>query len=365
MDHNIRQKEEFMPVKNKKLNAKKQPMRATPVKKAPAKKKLPVKAAKKLVKKKPPAKKPPVKKKLVISKQKNVKKVTLSSPKKNKKAPSLTKKTLSKVVKASKAAPKKTVVKKKTVKKPIKTTLKKVIELTKPMVPSPKKGAAPVKSATVQKAAPAKPTGAAAKGGALQAAAIKPGIVPAKNSASPSPAAANPSIMKPLANPVVAKKVPAKKPGAGQVIPKSTKRPGAGPAGFLPYEARTGEDYMSEAQLTHFQHVLHLWKEQLYADRNATTQHMRDDTINFPDPLDRAALEEEHTLEWRAREREHRLIIKIDQALSTIKQGDYGYCEACGAEIGIRRLEARPTATQCIDCKTIDEIRERHAGILE
>ena len=73
----------------------------------------------------------------------------------------------------------------------------------------------------------------------------------------------------------------------------------------------------------------------------------------------------ESTLEWRAREREHRLIIKIDQALASIKQGDYGYCEACGAEIGVRRLEARPTATQCIDCKTIDEIRERHTGTVE
>lgn len=149
------------------------------------------------------------------------------------------------------------------------------------------------------------------------------------------------------------------------ITPKRHKRPGAGPAGFLPYAVKAGEDYMNEAQLAHFQAVLNLWKEQLYADRDATTQHMRDDTVNFPDPLDRAALEEEHALEWRAREREHRLIAKIDQALVSIKQGDYGYCDACGAEIGIRRLEARPTATQCIDCKTIDEIRERHSGSSE
>lgn len=148
------------------------------------------------------------------------------------------------------------------------------------------------------------------------------------------------------------------------ISPKKTQT-SSGPSGFNPYEEKQGEDYMNEAQLVHFNHVLNLWKEQLYADRDATTQHMRDDSINFPDPLDRAVLEEEHTLEWRAREREHRLIAKIDQALAHIKQGDYGYCEICGAEIGVRRLEARPTATLCIDCKTINEIRERQTGTVE
>lgn len=119
---------------------------------------------------------------------------------------------------------------------------------------------------------------------------------------------------------------------------------------------------MSESQLEHFRNILELWKVQLVADREATTQHMRDDPINFPDPLDRASVEEEHTLEWRAREREHRLIAKINQALARIKQGDYGYCSECGSEIGIRRLEARPTATECIDCKTIHEMREKQTG---
>lgn len=159
-------------------------------------------------------------------------------------------------------------------------------------------------------------------------------------------------------------KAAAKKTHLNQPLQR-VRRPGAGPSGFLPYNTKSDEDYMNDAQLAHFQRVLHLWKEQLYAGRDATAQHMRDDTVNFPDPLDRAALEEEHTLEWRAREREHRLITKIDQALIRIKQGDYGYCDACGAEIGIRRLEARPTATQCIDCKTIDEIREKHTGTVE
>lgn len=138
-----------------------------------------------------------------------------------------------------------------------------------------------------------------------------------------------------------------------------------GPINFTPYKEAKGEEYMNKKQLDHFTNILVLWKDQLLVDRNATVQHMQDDAINFPDILDRAALEEEHKLEWQTREREHKLIAKIDQALARIKQGEYGYCEVCGAEIGIRRLEARPTATQCIDCKTIDEIREKQTGIVE
>lgn len=138
-----------------------------------------------------------------------------------------------------------------------------------------------------------------------------------------------------------------------------------GPMGYPPYKEQKGEEYMNKNQLEHFRSVLVLWRDQLCADRDATVQHMQDDANNFPDLLDRAALEEEHQLEWETRKREHRLISKIDQSLANIKQGEYGYCEVCGAEIGIRRLEARPTATQCIDCKTIDEIREKQTGIVE
>lgn len=140
---------------------------------------------------------------------------------------------------------------------------------------------------------------------------------------------------------------------------------GPSPSDFSPYREETGEEYMNKNQSEHFRDILNLWKEQLRADRDATVQHMQDDAMNFPDILDRAALEEEHKLEWQAREREHKLINKIDQALARIKLGDYGFCEVCGAEIGVRRLEARPTATQCIDCKTIDEIREKQTGIVE
>lgn len=146
---------------------------------------------------------------------------------------------------------------------------------------------------------------------------------------------------------------------------KKAKAASTGPINFTPYKEIKGEEYMNKKQLEHFTNILVLWKDQLLMDRNATVQHMQDDAINFPDILDRAALEEEHKLEWQTREREHKLIAKIDQALTRIKQGEYGYCEVCGAEIGIRRLEARPTATQCIDCKTIDEIREKQTGIVE
>ena len=89
---------------------------------------------------------------------------------------------------------------------------------------------------------------------------------------------------------------------------------------------------------------------------------MQDDAANFPDPSDRATQESEFSLELRTRDRERKLIKKIDEALDAIGSGDYGYCESCGIEIGIRRLEARPTATLCIDCKTLDEIREKQMG---
>jgi DnaK suppressor protein len=136
----------------------------------------------------------------------------------------------------------------------------------------------------------------------------------------------------------------------------------SGPMGFTPYKEKKGEAYMNEKQLEHFRKILNLWKEQLYAERDVTVQHMQDEALVFADPVDRASIEEEYTLELRARDRERKFIKKIDEALSRIDQGEYGYCDVCDAEIGIKRLEARPTATQCIDCKTIDEIREKQTG---
>lgn len=131
---------------------------------------------------------------------------------------------------------------------------------------------------------------------------------------------------------------------------------------FKPYKIKSGEDYMGPDQADHFRELLLNWKRELMEEVDRTVHHMRDEAANFPDPNDRATQEEEFALELRTRDRERKLIKKIDESLIDLDNGDYGYCEICGVEIGIRRLEARPTATLCIDCKTLDEIKERHLG---
>ncbi|MCB1831317.1 MAG: RNA polymerase-binding protein DksA [Chromatiaceae bacterium] len=136
-------------------------------------------------------------------------------------------------------------------------------------------------------------------------------------------------------------------------------RSSAGPFSFTPYNQGKGEEYMSEEQENHFREILGAWKKSLMEEVDRTVHHMQDEAANFPDPNDRATQESEFSLELRTRDRERKLIKKIDETLSLIDSHEYGYCEACGVEIGIRRLEARPTATLCIDCKTLDEIREK------
>ncbi|QBQ54914.1 RNA polymerase-binding protein DksA [Nitrosococcus wardiae] len=131
------------------------------------------------------------------------------------------------------------------------------------------------------------------------------------------------------------------------------------PQEFTPYQQKEGEEYMSEPQVEHFRKILLGWRQWLMEEVDRTVHHMQDEAANFPDPSDRASQEEEFTLELRTRDRERKLIKKITERLRSLDKGDYGYCEACGAEIGIRRLEARPTATLCIDCKTLEEIKER------
>lgn len=135
-----------------------------------------------------------------------------------------------------------------------------------------------------------------------------------------------------------------------------------GPLGFEPYAAKKGEEYMSNNQLDHFSKILNLWKHRLMEEVDSTVIHMKEEAASYPDPLDRAAQEEGFSLELRTRDRERKLIKKIEQSLDLIENDEYGYCESCGAEIGIRRLEARPTADKCIDCKTIEEIREKQVG---
>ena len=132
--------------------------------------------------------------------------------------------------------------------------------------------------------------------------------------------------------------------------------------GVAPYQETKGEEYMNEQQEAHFREILHAWKRELMEEVDRTVHHMQDEAANFPDPNDRASQESEFSLELRTRDRERKLIKKIDETLSKLDNHEYGYCEVCGVEIGIRRLEARPTATMCIDCKTLDEIREKQMG---
>ena len=130
-------------------------------------------------------------------------------------------------------------------------------------------------------------------------------------------------------------------------------------AGVDPYKEKSGEEYMCQAQRDHFTEILKAWRVQLHEEVDRTVDHMKDEAANFPDPVDRAAQEEEFSLELRARDRERRLIKKIAKTMKKIEEDDFGFCESCGVEIGIRRLEARPTADLCIDCKTLAEIKEK------
>lgn len=131
---------------------------------------------------------------------------------------------------------------------------------------------------------------------------------------------------------------------------------------FTPYKAKAGEGYMSKAQLKHFIKILNEWKAELSNDIDRTVHHMQDDVTSFADPNDRASQESDMALELRNRDRERKLIKKIDDTLRKIDNDEYGYCDGCGVEIGLKRLEARPTATLCIDCKTLDEMRERQVA---
>ncbi|MBN1380032.1 MAG: RNA polymerase-binding protein DksA [Gammaproteobacteria bacterium] len=163
----------------------------------------------------------------------------------------------------------------------------------------------------------------------------------------------------------VTKKAVTKKTAAKKTLKASTavKSDVAKYADFEPYQTKKGEEYMGEAQLAHFREILLAWKRGLMEEVDRTVHHMKDEVTNFPDPNDRATQEEEFSLELRTRDRERKLIKKIDESLEQIDNEEYGYCEACGVEIGIRRLEARPTATMCIDCKTLEEIKEKQTRI--
>ena len=131
---------------------------------------------------------------------------------------------------------------------------------------------------------------------------------------------------------------------------------------FTPFAPKKGEDYMNARMRTHFRKMLEQLKAELSEEIDRTVHTMQDEATVFADPNDRASQESDMALELRNRDRERKLIKKIDETIGRIDANEYGYCDSCGVEIGLKRLEARPTATLCIDCKTLDELRERQVA---
>ena len=164
-----------------------------------------------------------------------------------------------------------------------------------------------------------------------------------------------------------ARKTPAKKASAKKVAKKTAPKKSTidisdfsnFSSTFQPYKSKKNEKYMNANQKKHFGNILQAWKNALHEEQQKTENLIQNDQGNFPDSVDRASKEEEFMLELRKRDRERKLISKIEQSMKDLSDNFYGFCETCGIEIGIKRLEARPTATQCIDCKTIEEIKEK------
>jgi DnaK suppressor protein len=164
--------------------------------------------------------------------------------------------------------------------------------------------------------------------------------------------------------PAVKKKVPARKPAVRKVAARRRAKPKgdvlSGPIhGIAPYKPKRGEEYMSDKQLEHFREILSAWKRELMYEVDRTVHHMQDEAANFPDPNDRATQESEFGLELRTRDRERKLLRKIDSALARIDEGSYGWCDETGEEIGLKRLEARPVATLCLEAQERRELAER------
>ena len=258
----------------------------------------------------------------------------------------------------------------------------------KPNKAAKRPGKAIPKKAVHKAAAPKKLTRPPAK--------AKPAPAPSKVPAKPSKPApktvlARPATVKPAAAKPAAVKAPRPKPEPAKAAPekaapiKFDTRPLvvtrvaqndedgdgesavsasllAGPRNVKPYIARRGEQYMNKEQLEHFARILQNWKRDLMVEVDRTVLHMKDEAANFPDPNDRATQEEEFSLELRTRDRERKLIRKIDEALKRIEDGSYGYCLETGEEIGIKRLEARPVATLSVEAQERRERREKQYG---
>jgi DnaK suppressor protein len=220
---------------------------------------------------------------------------------------------------------------------------------------------APVKKAAAKKA-PAKKT-VAKKAPVKKAAAKK---APAKKTVAKKAPVKKAAAKKAPVKKAAAKKAPAKKTVAKKPVAKkapTARKSGdafSGPIhGVKPYATKRGEMYMGEDQLEHFRQILLNWKRELMEEVDRTVHHMQDEAANFPDPNDRATQESEFGLELRTRDRERKLLKKIDSALKRVEDGSYGYCEETGDEIGLKRLEARPVATLSLEAQERRELAER------
>ncbi len=275
-----------------------------------------------------------------------------------KKAPAARKKAA-----ATKAPARKTSVKKTSTK----TTAKKTPVKKSPVKKTPsKKKVASTKKAAVKKTAAKK--AAPKKSPAKKAAARKPAT--AKAAAGKKVVARKAPAKKAPARKAAARKSTARKPAAKKVLGKKPlavnpdqPEPSFGFSGplksFKPYQPAPGEEYMSDAMLEHFRNILQTWRQELMEEVDRTVHHMKDEAANFPDPNDRATQESEFGLELRTRDRERKLLKKIDQALGRIDDNSYGYCSETGEEIGLRRLEARPVATLTVEAQERRELAEK------
>ena len=188
---------------------------------------------------------------------------------------------------------------------------------------------------------------------------------PAKTTSPKKSSAKKVQVKKPSAKKKIVKKIAVKKTAIKKIPAKKSVKKAAVKKRGTPissYKGRKGEKYMSAAMKKHFNAVLIEWREHLRDEMQKTFDHLKNKGESYADPIDRASQEEEFAFELRTRDRERKLLNKIASSLEQIKQDDYGYCYACGIEIGVKRLEARPTATHCIDCKTLDEIKEKQLG---
>jgi DnaK suppressor protein len=229
------------------------------------------------------------------------------------------------------------------------------------------------KPAAKAKKPAAKPAAKTAAKPAAKAAATKPvakavSTAPAKLKSAARASAPKPAHRTPARAEAAAANNRAVAPAKAAAIEAATARPAAGasllsgPRNVQPYVQRKGEEYMSKEQLEHFRMILSTWKQDLMQEVDRTMLHMKDEAANFPDPNDRATQESEFSLELRTRDRERKLIRKIDEALKRIEDGSYGYCLETGEPIGVKRLEARPVATLSVEAQERRERREKQFG---